>query len=98
MTLGGKGYTAPAKKGTIWALVQSSDYADELKRLSSKHRSQVSRKVMDLTHNPRPGGSKTALVGYDGLCRVRAGDYRVIYVYDDKVVQVLSLCRRTEVT
>ena len=29
---------------------------------------------------------------------MRAGDYRVIYVYDDKVVQVLSLRRRSEDT
>ncbi len=85
-------------KRHAWALVQSEEYAEDLGRLSSKHRSQVARKAMDLTHNPQPGGSKTKLVGYDGLCRVRAGDYRIIYAYDDKVVQLLTLRRRAEDT
>src|SRR3989442_5425130 len=81
-----------------WALVKSGDYSEELQRLSSKHRSQVARKAMDLMVDPRPGGSKSPLVGYYGLCRLRAGDYRIIYAYDDKVVQLLTLRRRAENT
>ncbi len=56
------------------ALVQSSSYVETSDRLNSKYRRQVHSKVMDLTHNPLPGGSKTALVGYSGLYRVRGGD------------------------
>ena len=80
------------------ALVQSSSYVETSDRLNSKYRRQVHSKVMDLTHNPLPGGSKTALVGYSGLYRVRAGDFRVIYAFDDHTVQVLTLRRRNEAT
>jgi mRNA-degrading endonuclease RelE of RelBE toxin-antitoxin system len=86
------------EKKPSWALVQSVAYREEFERLSSKYRSQISRKVMDLTSNPKPGGSRTPLKGYDGLCRVRAGDFRIIYAYDDHIVQVLTLRRRDEST
>lgn len=89
---------ATKSKQQGWALVRSAQYCEEFDRLPSKHRSQVARKVMDLMQNPRPGGSKTTLVGYDGLCRVRAGDYRIIYAFDDRCVHLHTLKRRTEDT
>lgn len=85
-------------KKMSWQLLQAPRFAEELARLSSKYRSQISRKILDLTRNPTPGGGKTALKGYSGLFRVRAGDFRIIYVYNDKVVQVLSLARKSEGT
>ncbi len=85
-------------KRTHWALVLTESYRASFERLSSKFRGQISRKAMDLIRNPKPGGSKTQLVGYDGLYRLRAGDFRIIYAYDDSQVQLLTLSRRTEHT
>lgn len=85
------------KKGG-WGLVQSAEYKADYERLSSKFRSQLSRKAHDLMSDPRPGGSRTALVGYAGLYRVRAGDFRIIYAYSEDVVQLLTLRRRNEST
>ena len=87
-----------SSKKRLWGLLQSHEYSEAYDRLPSKYRSQVSRKTHDLMRNPKPGGSRTTLSGYDGLCRVRAGDFRIIYAYDDKVVQLLTLRRRDERT
>lgn len=79
-------------------LVQHPSFSDQLGRVSSKHQSQISRKTLDLTRDPLPGGSKTALVAYTGLYRVRAGDFRIIYTYNETVVHVLTLRQRDEDT
>ena len=48
----------------------------------------IRKKVDALAHDPRPSGSKK-LSGEDGLYRIRSGDYRVIYMVQDKVLLVL---------
>lgn len=73
-------------------------FKQEYERIPSKYRSQISRKTFELQNNPFPGGSRTSLKGYGRLCRLRVGDYRVIYAYDDKVVQLMNLRRRDEHT
>jgi mRNA-degrading endonuclease RelE of RelBE toxin-antitoxin system len=88
---------ASAKKKTR-GLVQHPSFSEQLGRLSSKHQSQISRKTLDLTRDPVPGGSKTALKAYTNLYRVRAGDFRIIYTYNEKVVNVLTLRQRDEDT
>ena len=82
----------------FWALIQSADYREAYERVSSKYRNQISRKALELMSDPTPGGGRTALRGYDRLCRLRAGDFRIIYAYDDKVVQLMNLRRRDEHT
>jgi mRNA-degrading endonuclease RelE of RelBE toxin-antitoxin system len=77
-------------------LVQHASFSEQLGREASKHQAQISRKTLDLTRDPSPGGSKTVLKGYSNLYRVRAGDYRIIYTYNDSVVHVLTLRRRDE--
>jgi hypothetical protein len=49
-------------------------------------------------HDPTPGGSRTPLKGYTDLYRLRAGEFRIIYTYNDKVVELLTLRRRDEAT
>lgn len=53
--------------------------------------------LLELRENPRPRGS-TKLAGIEGLYRIRAGDYRVIYqIRDDKlVVLVVRIAHRRE--
>ena len=74
-----------------WALAMSREYREEFSRVQRKYQNQISRKTQDLMHDPTPGGSRTILTQYDGLCRLRAGEYRIIYAYNDQLVQLLSL-------
>ena len=64
--------------------------ATELRRLPDDARRRIGRTIDDLVQNPRPPGC-TKLAGPEGIMRVRAGDYRVLYVIDDDaaVLEVL---------
>ncbi|GEM_PF-1064973 len=85
-------------KQCTWALAMNPEYLKEFKRLQRKYQNQISRKTQDLMNDPTPGGSRTLLTQYDGLCRLRAGEFRIIYAYNDTVVELLSLRRRNEGT
>jgi mRNA-degrading endonuclease RelE of RelBE toxin-antitoxin system len=81
-----------------WALAMNPEYLKNFKRLQRKYQNQISRKTQDLMNDPTPGGSRTPLTQYDGLCRLRVGDFRIIYAYSDSVVELLNLRRRNEKT
>ena len=81
-----------------WALAASTEYQVAAARLHPKFRGQIARKVQDLMADPRPGGSRTALTGYNDLFRLRAGDFRIIYTYNTEVVHLIRLDRRDEKT
>jgi len=57
----------------------------------------LSSVIEDLMNDPRPPASKK-LVGVDG-CRVRKGDYRILYAIDDakKLVRVFRIGHRRDV-
>lgn len=54
----------------------------EYEDLPSSFRKPVSVAIDKLAADPRPDGVKK-LKGFDKYYRIRAGDYRVIYVIDD---------------
>jgi len=56
------------------------------------------RKILVLSENPRPSGSKK-LRGYKDQWRIRVGDWRVVYIIDDatKRVSVTRVANRREV-
>lgn len=85
-------------KQRTWALAMNPEYRKEFNRLQRKYQNQISRKTQDLMNDPTPGGSRTPLTRYDGLCRLRAGEFRIIYAYNESVVELLSLRRRNEST
>jgi mRNA-degrading endonuclease RelE of RelBE toxin-antitoxin system len=84
--------------GKHWYLTQGGRFEDQFNRIPAKYRSQITRKVQDLMNNPRPGGPRTVLTGYDDVCRLKCGAYRVIYTYNDSVVQLLAVGQRNEET
>jgi mRNA interferase RelE/StbE len=49
---------------------------------------RVGKKIDALSVNPRPSGVKK-LANEDGIYRVRAGDYRILYQIQDDVLVVL---------
>jgi mRNA interferase RelE/StbE len=69
----------------------------EMNRLPSVVHSRISQKILMLEENTRPRGVKK-LSGRNEY-RLRVGDYRIIYVIDDKnqTVTVIAAGHRREV-
>ncbi len=60
----------------------------QLAKLPKKIRRQIANKIDKLASNPRPPGS-TVLQENKSLCRIRSGDYRIVYQIREKQVLVL---------
>lgn len=69
----------------------------EFLSLPADMQERISDAINDLQTNPRPPGAKR-LVGKEGY-RVRKGDYRILYIVDDKarLVRVYRVAHRREV-
>ena len=59
----------------------------ELERLPNALIARIVAKLESLEENPRPAGCKK-LKGGDDEYRVRVGEYRIVYVIDDRKVIV----------
>jgi mRNA interferase RelE/StbE len=59
----------------------------ELDGLDDALFSRIDRKILALADNPRPVGCKK-LKGYKDQWRIRAGDWRVLYIIDDAAILV----------
>ena len=70
----------------------------ELDALDDTLFARIDRKILALADNPRPTGCKK-LKGYRDQWRIRAGDWRVLYIIDDgaKVVRITRIANRREV-
>jgi mRNA interferase RelE/StbE len=55
----------------------------ELDALDDALFNRVDRKILALADDPRPAGCKK-LRGYNNQWRIRVGDWRVVYIIDDK--------------
>jgi mRNA interferase RelE/StbE len=56
----------------------------ELEAVGAKgDRLRIVQRIQALIHDPRPPGSEK-LAGYDDRYRVRQGNYRVVYLIDEK--------------
>jgi mRNA interferase RelE/StbE len=70
----------------------------ELDALDDVVFARVDRKILALAGEPRPAGCKK-LRGHKDLWRIRAGDYRVVYIIDDAkaLVSITRVAHRREV-
>jgi len=70
----------------------------ELDALEETEFTPIDRKILALADNPRPAGCKK-LKGYKDQWRIRAGNWRVLYIVDDaaRVVTVTRIAHRREV-
>jgi mRNA interferase RelE/StbE len=70
----------------------------ELDALDDALFARIDRKILALADDPRPAGCKK-LKGYKDQWRVRAGDWRVLYIVDDaaRLVTVTRVAHRREV-
>lgn len=62
----------------------------ELGKLDKQVARRIARAVSTLGADPLPAGCRR-LVGYNGLWRIRVGDYRVVYTIKDAELVVLAL-------
>jgi mRNA interferase RelE/StbE len=70
----------------------------ELEALPDSVLARVLQKMDSLRSAPRPAGCKK-LRGYKDYWRVRAGDWRVVYIIDDaaKLISITRVAHRREV-
>lgn len=70
----------------------------QLKQINRDDKKRILDKIQSLAENPRPYGYKE-LKGNDNLFRIRAGDYRIIYEIQDKIllITVLKVGNRRDV-
>jgi mRNA interferase RelE/StbE len=62
--------------------------AKAFSKLDRSVQQRLARHIDLLAQDPRPHGAKK-LQGADNLYRIRAGDYRILYSINDKVLMVL---------
>ena len=72
--------------------------ARDLRALPSDTRSRIEKAIDRLVDDPRPPGARK-LVGVSDEWRLRVGDYRVVYLIDDRAreVEVIRVAHRREV-
>ncbi|MFQ5745177.1 MAG: type II toxin-antitoxin system RelE/ParE family toxin [Acidobacteriota bacterium] len=73
--------------------------AREIEAISHKRdRQRIVRRIRALAEDPRPPGCEK-LAGREGCCRVRQGQYRVVYSVDDRsrMVEIVKVGHRREV-
>ena len=68
----------------------------ELDKLPQEVYNRIVKRLISLKNNPRPPGTKK-LVNQDGY-RIRVGDYRILYIIDEKEkkVEIVSIAHRKE--
>ncbi|MGA2137339.1 MAG: type II toxin-antitoxin system RelE/ParE family toxin [Verrucomicrobiia bacterium] len=69
----------------------------ELDRLPAQLHDRITRKLLELEDDPRPHGVQK-LHGQDRY-RIRIGDYRVLYIIDDRAqtVEIVAVGHRRDV-
>ncbi len=83
------------------ALVLTKSALNSLRRIPSKARVRIVKKLQALRVDPRPRGSKALKERFgpngETLYRQRSGDYRILYVFGDREVTVLDIGHRKDV-
>jgi mRNA interferase RelE/StbE len=73
----------------------SKKFIKKNKSLNPQLLKKIAKVIEELLKDPTPGGSKK-LVGYE-FYRVRIGNYRIVYKYDEKFLYVTIIDKRGQV-
>ena len=71
-----------------YEIILQPSAARELRKLPKEIQKRIGKKIDELANNPRPPDAR-ALTGSEGLLRIRAGDYRIVYTVKDQVLIIL---------
>jgi mRNA interferase RelE/StbE len=80
--------TAERVRRAVYRIELAPAASRQLRKLDPDVRGRLSKRIDALATNPRPSGVEK-LEGEEGFCRVRAGDYRIIYTIEDQVLLVV---------
>lgn len=85
---------------TDWLITFKPTFLNELILLPPKELSQVQRKLGLLAEDPKPDAKTKKQLKYWGgkLHRLRSGDFRVFYTFEQPYISVLALRRRDDET
>src|SRR5579859_1302303 len=83
-----------------WRITQKPDFFKTLLALPPKETHQVLEKINLLTQDPTPDAkAKKQLKYMNGkLHRIRCGDYRIFYTFEQPYISILALRRRDDDT
>src|SRR5207237_10093800 len=85
---------------TEWRITQKPDFFKALLALPPKETHQVLEKINLLVQDPTPDAKvKKQLKYMNGkLHRIRSGDYRIFYTFEQPYISILALRRRDDDT
>src|SRR5690348_14678137 len=83
-----------------WQTVMKPAFLNDIKKLQPREIHQVMEKINVLAQDPQPDGKQKRHLLHcsGGLCRIRAGDYRIFYTYNHPIVTIYKLDRREKDT
>ena len=89
-----------AQGSTDWLITFKPTFLNELISLPPKELSQVQKKIGLLAEDPTPDAKTKKQLKYWGgkLHRLRSGDFRVFYTFEQPYISVLALRRRDDDT
>ena len=79
----------------MWRIDLSRQAAEFLRGLPAKHARQVAQKLKALGTDPNSLPSES-LKGYAPMRRLKAGEYRIIYVLSDDAVLIRLIGKRND--
>ena len=74
----------------IYEIIVKKSAVKEIENLPLKVLPKITQSINDLAVTPRPLNSKKLKGTKSNLWRIRVGDYRVVYLIDDKI-QVIDI-------
>ncbi len=85
---------------TEWRITQKPDFFKALLALPPKETHQVLEKINLLAQDPTPDAKVKKQLKYMGgkLHRIRCGDYRIFYTFEQPYISILALRRRDDDT
>lgn len=85
---------------TEWRITQKPDFLQAMLALPSKEVHQVLEKINLLTQDPTPDAKAKKQLKYmhGKLHRIRCGDYRIFYTFEQPYISLLALRRRDDDT
>lgn len=69
----------------IYEIIVKKSAVKEIENLPVKVLPKITQSISDLAVTPRPQHSKKLKGTKSNLWRIRVGDYRVVYLIDDKI-------------
>ena len=76
----------------MYRIIFKKSAIKELQRLPTFAVKNIGKAIDRLAETPRPEGSKKLVDSKEDMWRIRVGDYRILYVIEDKI-QIIDIRR-----